>query len=200
MTTTALMIAAALTFSPSTDPSTHADLNGDGVDELVTVHNAGTHDQQVVVTIDGKEIRADVPADAPNIVRPPRVVDLNGDGQEELAVREMFSSDTHVFGVWHYADGKLRSLGTPDGHQLRLYEGGDDTTRYGYGCVTSDGERQLVTMSATEDDAGTWSGRLDYYTVSDGIATPTGGEITFTALPFVGPSLTPDGDTCAPLH
>lgn len=199
--TFSLMTAAALAFSPGTasaepNPSTHADLDGDGTDELVTVEAVGTHDQQLVVTIDGEEIRADAPADAPTMIRPPRVVDLDGDGREELAVRETFSNDTHVFGVWYFADGKLRTLGTPDGHQLRLYEGGDDVTSYGYGCAESDGNRTLITMNATEDDAGTWSGSQDYYMVNDGIATSTGGEITFRALPFVGPSLTPDGDTC----
>lgn len=197
MSTTILMLAAALTFSPSTDPSTHADLNGDGADDLVTVENVGTQEQQLVVTINGEEFRADAPADAPGLVRPPRVVDLNNDGQDELAVREMFSEDTHVFGVWHYSSGKLRTLGTPDGHQLRLYEGGDDMSRNGYGCAESDGERQLIAMNATEDDAGTWSGSQDYYTVTDGIATTSGGTITFRALPFVGESLIPDADTCA---
>ncbi|MBB4911523.1 hypothetical protein [Actinophytocola algeriensis] len=202
---TGLMTAAALALvsvpaasaTPAGDVTTHADLDGDGTDELVTVRAAGTDAQKLLVEVAGEELRAEVPADAEGIVRPPRIVDLNNDGREELAVRERFSSDTHVFGVWEYADGRLRSLSTPNGHQFRLYDGADDTSTYGYGCVEEDDVRSVVVMNASEDDAGTWSGSQVYYSVADGVVTPTGGDITFTALPFVGPALHPDRDTCA---
>jgi hypothetical protein len=202
--TTGILASAALAFMtngvatavPDEDVLAAADLNGDGVEDQVTVRSVGTADQRVVARVDGKEVAIDAPAET-SIVRPPRVTDLNGDGADELVVREQTGANTEAFGVWDYADGALRQVATKDGHPLKLYEGGGVMARSGYRC--EDG--QLVVLRAEADvtttPKATYTGSWTYYSIADGVVTPSEAEVSFTEVGAESPLLSPDTGTCA---
>ena len=187
---------------PDEDVLAHADLNGDGADETVTIRSAGTAQQELVTEVDGQRLAASAPADTPSDVRLPRVTDVNGDGAEELVVSELTGANTETFGIWEYVDGTLRQVAGPNGDLLRLYEGGGVTARSGYTCEKFGPGSQLVVLSAEADDTArdtiTYTGSWTYYALTDGVATPTGTTVSFTSVSGENPLMNPDNGSCAP--
>ena len=177
-----------------------ADLNGDGVDEQITVSAAGTDKQQIVTTVDGQRYTASVPGDTAGAVIAPRVTDIDGNGAEELVLTEYVGANTDTFVVWAYMDGALYSFGADNGDVLRLYEGGGVSARSGYTCEEVGGVRQLVVLSAQIDDSSwddpTYTGSWTYYRIEDGTATPNGTEVSFTSVGAESPLLSPDSGAC----
>lgn len=194
-------VLAAMTAGAGTaaadDVRVAADLDGDGVDERVTVLAAGTEAQRIVTTVDGQRLSVSVPGDTMGAVVAPRVTDIDGNGAEELVLTEYVGANTDTFGVWAYMDGALYSFGTENGEALRLYEGGGVSARSGYTC--EDG--RLVVLSARIDDDSwddpAYTGRWTYYRVEDGTVTPSGTEVGFTSVAADSPLLTPDSTACA---
>jgi hypothetical protein len=205
--TTAALVAATVGLGTGTasasakDVRVAADLNGDGVDEQVTVRAAGTADQQIVTTVDGQRHTVSVPADTLGAAITPRVTDIDGNGAEELVLTEYVGANTDTFGVWAYMDGALYSFGTDNGDAVRLYEGGGVSARSGYTCEEVGGVRQLVVLSARIDDDSwddpTYTGSWTYYRVEDGTASPSGTEVAFTSVGADSPLLAPDSAACA---
>jgi hypothetical protein len=152
-----------------------ADLDGDHLDEDVTLYRS-TEDTQVLATIiDGEPVNATIPADLPGGgVEPIRVTDLDGDRRDEALVAESVGANTVWYGLWHYRDGRgLVRVGTDDGHQLTVIEGGGVAARSGYACD----DDTFATLTAEADDISadpvTYSGSRTIYELRDGIATPT---------------------------
>lgn len=206
LTTGVLAAAAFATLSgtawaaPDEDVVTSADLDGDGEQETVNVLSVGTQDQRILAVVDGVEVEVAAPADTRSVIRPPRVVDIDGDGSDELVVREQVGANTEAFGIWEYANGEFRAIGTPNADVMRLYQGGGVSARSGYGCEGAGDDRTLVVLSAEADvtntPEATYSGSWTYYRVVDGIATPTGAEESFANEPADTPMLQLDADTC----
>lgn len=197
----AATVGAGTAAATAGDVRVAADLNGDGVDEQVTVRAAGTEKQRIVTTVDGQRLTVSAPADTLGAVIAPRVTDIDGNGAEELVLTEYVGANTDTFGVWAYMDGALYSFGTDNGEAVRLYEGGGISARSGYTCEEVGGVRQLVVLSAQIDDDSwddpAYTGRWTYYRVEDGTATPSGTEVAFTSVGADSPLLAPDSAACA---
>lgn len=204
-----VLMSAALAFltggtagaAPDDDVLAHADLNGDGAAETVTIHAAGTAEQKLVTAVDGRQLAVSAPADTASTARPARVTDVNGDGVDELLVSELTGANTETFGLWEYVDGTLRQVVGPHGDLLRLYEGGGIAARSGYTCEKFGSGNQLVVLSAEADDvaqdAVTYTGSWTYYALTDGVATPSGATVSFTSVGGESPLMNPDNGSCA---
>ncbi|PRY39867.1 hypothetical protein [Umezawaea tangerina] len=182
MRTTALLLAlvASATFAApanaAVQESVQADLDGDGVLETVTTEQvAGDSTKQLLsTTIRGLRLTALVPLDSHVGPLPLRVVDLGGDGTDEVVVAESVGANTVGFGVWGLFGG-LRPVTASDGSALRVWEGGGISALNGYGCEDSGGGRSLVTVDArlTNRPQGIYTGKRVTYSVVDGVATET---------------------------
>lgn len=197
----AMTAGAGTAAATAGDVRVAADLDGDGVDEQVTVAAAGTEKQRIVTTVDGQPLSVSVPGDTMGAVIAPRVTDIDGNGAEELVLTEYVGANTDTFGIWAYMDGALYSFGTDNGEPVRLYEGGGISARSGYTCEEVGGVRRLVVLSAQIDDDSwddpAYTGSWTYYRVEDGTATPSGTEVTFTSVGADSPLLSPDSAACA---
>jgi hypothetical protein len=161
-----------------------ADLNGDGqLDQVVGKPVPGDPNRQLLVaTVGHTNYVADEPVDPDWGIRPMRVVDVNGDGRQEVLVQEVVGMRTDAFSVWGLHDG-FRPVTSPDQNRLLLWEGGafgDTISRYG--CQGSGGGRQLVTVFAelVDEASGTYRGQRTVYEVDAGTAeqvssTPVSG-------------------------
>jgi hypothetical protein len=197
-----LSIAALAFAAPATaaadDNTVRADLNGDGQLDTVLVEPVADNgdEQRLVATINGIELDATMPMDPYFGVQPLRVVDINGDGWHEVVVTEFVGANTLDQTVWGLFGGLNPVLG-PDLAPLRLWEGGGLSALSRYACESSDGGRQLVTVSAQADDVTFehYQGERITYTVHNGVAT----EVARTEVdgPQDDPVFEADPDTCA---
>lgn len=197
------IFAAALAFAaPATasadDNSVQADLNGDGqLDTVVIDPIAGNNDEQrLVATINGIELDATMPMDPYFGIQPLRVVDLDGDGWDEVVVTEFVGANTVDLTVWGLFGG-LNPVVGPDLTPLHLWEGGGLASIAGYGCEDNANGRQLVTVNAWSDDVNFehYQGDRVNYTVHNGVATESSR--TEAAGPHDDPAFQTDPATCA---
>lgn len=169
-------LLGAATAGATADPvAVRADLDGDGVEDEVVArsvaHEADT--QELVATVNGERLVARLPVDPRGGVRPLRVVDVDGNGSDEVVVAEQASADVTAFSVWGLFDG-LRAVSLADGTKLYAFEGGGASALNGYGCQAGAAGREFVTAGGWLRD---WSEPLVYegnrtaYAVRDGIAT-----------------------------
>lgn len=184
--TTGAIAAAIALFSTGTAAADQpaqqdatADLDGDRVQEDVTLYKSTEDTQVLAAIVDGQPESATIPADLGDGVEPIRVTDLNGDGRDEMIIAESAGANTVWYSVWHYRDGRgLAGVGTEDGHQLTIFEGGGVAARSGYAC----GDDAFAVLNAEADDISadpvTYSGSRTIYELRDGTAVST-DEITF---------------------
>jgi hypothetical protein len=204
MKTGALLLAltAVLAFAAPANAAdqvgVQADLNGDGrLDEVTATPVAGDPEQQLLTaTVRGVRLTAVTPLDSHVGILPLRVVDLNGDGRDEVVVAESVGANTVSFNVWGLFSG-LRPVTGSDGRALKLWEGGGISAHSGYGCEQADGARQLVTVYArlSDSEQDVYTGERVTYSVDGGVAFET------SRLPVAGPwdapGLQVDPLTCA---
>lgn len=155
----------------------YLDFDGDGrVDRAWIESVAGNPvptTQVLSAQVGAERYRAYVPfASWSTDARPMRVVDLDGDGREEVVVAESVGANTTTSSVWGF-NGRLRALTTADGGKLVLAEGGGLAARSLFGCETDgDGDRALVTVSTQLDwDANRYVGERVVHAVAGGVAS-----------------------------
>ncbi|MET1074989.1 MAG: VCBS repeat-containing protein [Umezawaea sp.] len=173
-----LALAASATFavpaSAAVQATAQADLDGDGVLDTVTAEPiAGTQDEQLLTaTIRGLRLTARVPLASHVGIQPLRVVDLNGDGTDEVVVTESVGANTLGFSAWGFYGG-LRPVTEPGGSVLRLWEGGGLSAIDAYGCLPAGDARALVTVEATLTDwpNGVYTGTRITSSLAVGVAT-----------------------------
>ncbi|MBA8925068.1 hypothetical protein BC739_002267 [Kutzneria viridogrisea] len=174
-------VSAALAFAVPANAGTapilvHADLDGDGVADEVTLTPVAdnAHEQLLTATVRGIQLTARVPFDSLFGLAPLRVVDLNGDGKQEVVVTESVGANTDGFSVWGLHGG-LRPVTSGGADRFKLWEGGGFSAISGYGCEPAGGTRQLVTVSAelTDWQNEVYEGDRVTYSVRDGVATET---------------------------
>lgn len=175
----AILVAAVAPATASAAPvmehSAQADLNGDGtLDRVVVRAVAGNPEEQLLIATVGRTnyvAREEFYAFEAG-VQPPRVVDLNDDGRDEVILTESLGNNTDTLSVWGLNDG-WRPVKLPDQSRLRLYEGGGASAINRYGCEIVNGQRKLVTVSAFIDwETEIYSGERIVYTVGRGAAEP----------------------------
>lgn len=176
-----------------------ADLNGDGQLETVDVTAYDDTRQLLRTVVDGTTWETLVTYDSYAGVQPPRVVDLGGDGRDELVVTESVGANTTYFSAWDLGPAGWRQLTTPDRKPLQLVEGGGIAAHAGYTCLDDHDGRELVTVIAEGDltaDPITYTGKRTSYLVADGVATPVSSS-DITNEPREAPALQVDPDLCA---
>ncbi|MFJ6675479.1 hypothetical protein ACIQMJ_30610 [Actinosynnema sp. NPDC091369] len=155
-----------------------ADLNGDGHVDRVAVRQVPDVPtaQELVAVVRGVRFTARMPLHSTIGAGPLRVVDLDGDGRNEVVVTGSFGANTELFTVWELRNGGLRAVTTPDGAPLALAEGGGVSALSRYGCEVVDGQRRLVTVSGEvvwSSDPWVYDGERVTHAVRDGVATAT---------------------------
>ncbi|WP_020672121.1 hypothetical protein [Amycolatopsis nigrescens] len=193
------LAAPAAAAEPPQQAVAHADLDGDGTPETVTLTMIGDGTQQLTADVGGRQIQATMPGDDFAGAQPIRVTDLNADGRAELVITKSVGANTLTFDAWDY-DGEFRRLGTPDGQPLDLYEGGGVAARVGYTCEATPAGRALVTLGSEADDVGadplTYTGARTAYTLQDGVLTPA-ATVPFTSVAPTDPLVSTDPAACA---
>jgi len=195
---TAAFAFAAPATAAADDNTVQADLNGDGQLDTVLVEPVADNgdEQRLVATINGIELDVTMPMDPYFGVQPLRVVDLDGDGWNEVVVTESVGANTVDLTVWGLFGGLNPVLG-PDLTPLHLWEGGGIASISEYGCEPSGSGRQLVTVGVWSDDVNFehYQGEHVTYTVHNGVAT----EASRTQMdgPRDDPAFQLDPETCA---
>ena len=121
-------------------------------------------------------------AQPPDVLFPHAVVDLNGDGRQEVLLTSLIGANTDHYGVLALtADRRLHAVQTRDEVQY-LTAGGGAGYGSGYGCVTSGGCRLVADVGRSSDssaagpDGATFSWRATYSRLEDGTFTVLGSQ------------------------
>ncbi|MHA6621611.1 hypothetical protein [Pseudonocardia sp. DLS-67] len=169
---------AALAQERSDQVSADADLDGDGVADRVTLEKLAPGTQLLRAELPGGPVEARVSGDEALPLIVPFVVDVNGDGRDEMVLGISLGANTTTFEVWGVDAGRLHAVTTEDGAPWRLYEGGGVSAIGEYGCVPGTPGRQLRDVQARLDDAAStdgtprYDGTLVTYAVAGGVAHP----------------------------
>lgn len=160
--------------------STNADVDGDGLAEPVTLRQLSPGTQLLRIDLPSGYVEDQVHgldgAELPLVV--PSVVDVNGDGRDELVLTLALGVNTSTFEVWGFDNDRLHALTTEDGAAWRLYSGGGQSAIGEYGCLPGTPGRQLRTVRAVIDNGASRDGTPRYdgevvtYTVDGGVAHP----------------------------
>ena len=160
--------------------NTEADVDGDGLAEPVTLRQLSPDTQLLRIDLPSGYVEDQVHGldglELPLVV--PSVVDVNGDGRDELVLTLALGANTTTYEVWGFDDDRLHALTTEDRAPWRLYEGGGESAIGEYGCVPGTPGRQLRTVQAVIDDAASRDGTSRYdgevvtYSVDGGVAHP----------------------------
>jgi hypothetical protein len=207
----AALAAAALLAVPGTaaaqegagQVSADADVDGNGVADRVTLQERSPGTQLLRVELPGGPLEAEVRGDEGLPVIVPFVVDVNGDGRDEMVLGISLGANTTTFEVWSVDDGRLHALTTEDGAAWRLYEGGGATAIAAYGCAPGTPGRQMRVVQARLDDAASGDGtpRFDgavvTHVVTGGVAHPAATE-PLQDVTRDDPRLRADPATCVP--
>ncbi|OLR89779.1 hypothetical protein [Actinokineospora bangkokensis] len=180
--TTATAGALALAATPALAApaaDVQADLNGDGTADQVSVaaQSEGT-EQKITAVVGGQTYELVIPLSTPDGgVVAPRAVDVNKDRKAELVVTESVGPDTDTLELVDLGPDGLRLLKTPDGNELRFFEGGGTTARAGYTCKDDffAGRTFTILFAIAQDDSANpdFIGALASYTSAGGTITPT---------------------------
>lgn len=195
------LVPAGIAAADSSETSV-VDLNGDGTPDTAQLSAIGDGAKQSLkFTVDGRATEAVLTGDPSFGTQPMRVLDVNGDGRQELLVTESVGANTTWFSVWDLgADGAPRELKTQDGEPLKINEGGGIGARLGYECAPagSDG-RVLITLAASNESQTTepsYDGSRVAYEVRDGVATPV-DDYAFTGVGKDDDVLQVQPETCS---
>jgi hypothetical protein len=182
------VVAAALLLVPGVAAAreqaalvdTTADVDGDGRAEPVTLRQLSPGTQLLRIDLPSGYVEDQVHGldgvELPLVV--PTVVDVNGDGRDELLLTLALGVNTTTSEVWGFDNDRLHALTTEDGAPWRLYRGGGESAIGEYGCVPGTPGRQLRTVQAVVDNDASRDGTSRYdgdavtYTVDGGVAHP----------------------------
>ncbi|MET0236454.1 MAG: VCBS repeat-containing protein [Kibdelosporangium sp.] len=152
------------------------DLDGDGkADTVIAKPSADNPAEQVLLaTVRGRLMYAHLPYDSYVGVEPMRVVDVNGDGKQEVVVTEYVGANTLQLSIWGLRTDRIRVMTDAGQTPLKIFDGGGISSINKYGCETTGNGRRFVTVSALYDwDTGLYTGARITYSVRDGVATET---------------------------
>jgi hypothetical protein len=208
---TAGLAAAALLAAPglaaAQEPtevvSADADVDGDGVPNRVTLQKVAPGTQLLRVGLAEEFIDARVAGDESLPLIVPFVVDVNGDGRDEMVLATSLGANTNTYEVWSFDDGRLHAVTTEDGAPWRFHEGGGASAIAAYGCVPGTPGRQLRTVQLRLDEAASGAGtdRFDgdavTHVVAGGVAHPAATE-PLQDVTRDDPRLHADPATCTP--
>jgi hypothetical protein len=208
----AALVASALLAAPgvaaaqgaSDVVSADADVDGDGAANRVTLQQVAPGTQLLRVGLADEFVDARVSGHEAVPLIVPFVVDVNGDGRDELVLATSLGANTTTFEVWSLDDGRLHAVTTEDGAPWRLYEGGGVSAIGAYGCVPGTPGRQLRDVQARLDDAASGDGTTRYdgavvtYAVAGGVAHPAATE-SLQGVTRDDPRVQVDPATCTPL-
>ncbi|MBP2181767.1 hypothetical protein [Amycolatopsis magusensis] len=189
--TAVIGMAVALPASAADSVTVSADLNGDGVADKVSVRVYDSQRQVLNAEVGGTTLGVLLPLDSHIGVVAPKIVDLSGDGTQDIVVSEVEGANTTTFSAWDLGPAGLRQLTTPDSQPMRLYDGGGLAARNRLTCTDDQGFRELVVVSAEADwntDPIVYHGTRTSYRVADGVATQ-GQVVPITAQPGDSPLL-----------
>jgi hypothetical protein len=192
----------AMAAEPPPRATVFADLDGNGRPGPVTQTEISPDQRLVSADLGDRRVEA-VVGEAGQFLpfEPPRVVDLDRDGRQELVVASVIGANTITWNVWEYRPDRGLTPITTAGSPLTLYEGGGIAAASGYGCTdhAGAGSRTLefVTGALAGDPgtADTYDGSITTYAVRDGEATVV-REVPFRGVPAGDPLLVPDPATC----
>ncbi|GAA0898606.1 hypothetical protein [Pseudonocardia zijingensis] len=153
-----------------------ADVDGDGAQEHVTLEQLAPGTQLLRVHLPSGYVEDRILGDEGLPLIVPFVVDVNGDGRDELVIATSLGANTNTLQLWSFDDDRLHAVTTEDGATWQLFEGGGVSAMGMYGCVPGTPARQLRDVQATLDEAASTDGTTRYdgtavtYTVTDGMA------------------------------
>jgi hypothetical protein len=198
---TAGLLTLVSATTASADVTAQGDLDGDGTPDTVTLtpQSEGV-EQKVTVTAGGQTAELTLSLSTPDgLPREPRFVDLNDDGKDEVLVTETVGDSNTTFVTVDLGAGGLRVMKTPEGQELRFFEGDTAVARSGYTCKQTLFGREftiLFAVAADESADPSFIGTLAGYRVSGGVATPT-TQIPIFWVKGDNPQLTVDPSACA---
>jgi hypothetical protein len=208
----AALITAALLAAPciaaaqesSEVVSADADVDGDGAANRVTLQQVAPGTQLLRVGMPEEFLGARVEGDESLPLIVPFVVDVNGDGRDEVVLATSLGANTNTFEVWSVDDGRLHAVTTEDGRPWRFHEGGGVSAIGAYGCAPGTPGRRLRTVQARLDDAASGDGTPRYdgavvtHAVAGGVAHPAATE-PLQDVTRDDPRVKADPATCTPL-
>ncbi|WP_156755102.1 FG-GAP repeat domain-containing protein [Actinokineospora pegani] len=198
-----LTLASVTTAAADASLATEGDLNGDGVADTITLTaQAEGTEQRLSVTAGGQTHELTMPlGTADGAVRPVRVTDVNADGKAEVLVVDSTSDQTTTLVMVDLGADGLRVAATPEGQELRFFEGGGAVSRAGYTCQERifRGREFTILFAVAQDDSANPSfiGTLASYKVANGVATPS-GQIPIFGVKGDNPQLQVDPAACNP--
>lgn len=174
------------------------DLDGDGSLDAAGLDPAGPERQRLRFTADGETTEALLPTDEDTGVQPLKVVNLDGDGAQEVLVTTSLGANTTTYLRVDLApDHEVRTMTWQDGKPAELYEGGGASAVSGYECRDSGGQRRLITVDGTDDTGNmVYNGERATFRVQDGVAVKEHAQ-PFSGAPENDPVLQAAPATCA---
>ncbi|MFC7342916.1 hypothetical protein [Saccharopolyspora griseoalba] len=194
----ALVFGQAAAAQPAADKQVvHADVDGDGSTEPVTVRKVDDATQVIRFVLPRGPVETTAPANY-SVLQPPRVTDVNRDGAAEIAVITTAGANTDHFQLFKH-DPAIGVVAVQSGGQpFTFHEGGGATARLGYQCEDPGKGPMLRTVRAQYDSStGKFDGTTSWWVFS-GNSTGEWTKAPFQDLPGDDPALNLDPGTCAP--
>ncbi|RZS36558.1 hypothetical protein EV193_107239 [Herbihabitans rhizosphaerae] len=151
---TALATVAASGTASAQEPgyestTVYADVDGDGKPNAVTVNEVSPNRQALIFAFAEDALDVSFEADTAPPLQPPRVVDVDADGRDEVVVAKVVGANTLTFTVWKFDQVRgIVPLTTNAGGPFDVFEGGGIAAVSGYTCATDHDGRQFVTVNA----------------------------------------------------
>lgn len=179
--------------------TTQADVDGDGSPNAVTLREVSADTQTLTFAFAEEVIDTSFEADARPPLQQPRVVDIDGDGRDEIMVAQSVGANTITFNIWKYEPGQgIVRLTTSAGAPFEVYEGGGVASISGYSCNQVPGGREFVTVNShTSSTEPVFDGdRITYSVNLNAMTVEARAEIR--EAPVGDPLLATDPASCTP--
>ena len=134
---------------------------------------------------------------------PVAVVDVNGDGRQEVVVRFLAGANTGWNALLTVTeDDRLHVARLPDGRIAHLNDGGGVAATSGWGCASLAGQRHLVAAGASTEYPGGWDEQwqawdVQYFRLDGDEVVPVGARGGFEAGDHPASSVWRSVDGCA---
>lgn len=175
----------------------HADVDGDGAANAVTVRKVDDTTQVISFALPGESVMTTAPAEYA-VLQTPRVTDVDRDGVAEVAVTIVTGANTQTLRLYKY-DPEAGVVAIQRGTEpFTLREGGGATARSGYQCEDTGKGWMLRTVNARYDDeTAKFDGTSSWFIFHDN-STSRWTMAPFSDVPADDPRLNLDPTTCAP--
>lgn len=175
----------------------HADVDGDGAANAVTVRKVDETTQVISFALPGESVMTTAPAEYA-VLQTPRATDVDRDGVAEVAVTVATGANTQTFQLFKYDPEAGVVAIRREGEPFALYEGGGATARSGYRCEDTGKGWMLRTVDARYDDTTAKFDGTSSWFVFHGNSTSRWTRAPFSDVPADDPRLNLDPTTCAP--